>query len=57
MRWLKIFTLNYNNSQRINFESMKGLVTSLNFTDKIVIENPFKIKRKLGFGRKFSKII
>lgn len=43
------FTLNYNNSQRINFESMKDLVKTLDFTHKIVIENPFKIKRVKDF--------
>jgi hypothetical protein len=42
-------TLNYANSQKINFESMKELVKNLNFSDKIPIINPFKIKRTKDF--------
>jgi hypothetical protein len=43
------FTLNYSNSKKINFESMKELVTNLNFSEKIPITNSFKIKRKKDF--------
>ncbi|XP_064645952.1 uncharacterized protein LOC135499220 [Lineus longissimus] len=43
------FTLNYANSQNINFDSMKKLVEALNFSDKITITNPFKIKRRKDF--------
>jgi hypothetical protein len=46
---LRGFTLNYANSQKINFESMKELVKNLNFSDKIPIINPFKIKRTKDF--------
>ncbi|KAL4229096.1 hypothetical protein ACF0H5_012135 [Mactra antiquata] len=46
------FTLNYTNSQLINFESVKALVTEPNNSTNIVVTNPSKIcrdkrKRKL----------
>jgi len=43
------FTLNYNNSKKINFESMKELVENLNFSTKIPVVNKHKIRRKNGF--------
>jgi hypothetical protein len=43
------FTLNYANSQRVNFESMKKMVKDLDFTTKIPICNPFKINRTKSY--------
>ncbi|XP_064644724.1 uncharacterized protein LOC135498397 [Lineus longissimus] len=43
------FTLNYGNSQKINFETMRCLVQNLNFSDTISVENPYKIRRRKDF--------
>ena len=49
---VKGFTLNYQNSLKINFKSMKGLVTSSGKEKSITIENPANICRD-----KFKNIV
>lgn len=54
------FTLHYTNSQLLNFESVKAIVTDPNSTQTITVTNPSKIcrdkrKRKL-YNREEKKL-
>ncbi|GBM62818.1 hypothetical protein AVEN_159807-1, partial [Araneus ventricosus] len=40
------FTLNFRNSEKLNFESVKSLVRSLDYESKIPLHNPAKITRE-----------
>ncbi|GBN72880.1 hypothetical protein AVEN_272305-1 [Araneus ventricosus] len=39
------FTLNFRNSQKLNFDCIKHLVTSMDFEEKIPLQDPHKIVR------------
>ncbi|GBL98575.1 hypothetical protein AVEN_19647-1 [Araneus ventricosus] len=43
---IRLFTLNFRNSEKLNFESGKALVFSLDYESKIPLHNPAKITRE-----------